>query len=40
MAAGVTRNVSDWQLGPGAKVGIWQALASVNGGEVISADAY
>ncbi len=37
---GVTRNVSVWQLGPGAKVGIWQALGSVNGGEVISADAY
>ncbi len=37
---GVTRNVSVWQLGPTAKVGIWQALGSVNGGEVISADAY
>ncbi len=37
---GVPRDVSVWQLGPGAKVGIWQALGSVNGGEVISADAY
>jgi len=37
---GVTRNVSVWQLGPGAKVGICQALGSINGGEVISADAY
>jgi prepilin-type processing-associated H-X9-DG protein len=37
---GVTRDVSVWQLAPGAKVGVWQALGSVNGGEVISADAY
>ncbi len=37
---GVTRNVSVWQLGLGAKVGIWQALGSVNGGEVVSSDAY
>ncbi len=37
---GVTRNVSVWQLGLGAKVGIWQALGSVNGGEIASADAY
>jgi len=37
---GVTRDVSVWQMGPGAKVGVWQALGSVNGSEVISADAY
>ena len=37
---GVTRNVSVWQLNPGARVGVWQALGSVNGGEIISADAY
>ncbi len=37
---GVTRNVSVWQMGPGDKVGIWQALGSVNGGEIISSDAY
>jgi len=27
-------------MGPGAKVGVWQVLGSVNGGEVISSDAY
>jgi prepilin-type N-terminal cleavage/methylation domain-containing protein/prepilin-type processing-associated H-X9-DG protein len=27
-------------LAVGSKVGVWQALASINGGEVISADAY
>ncbi len=37
---GVTRDVSVWNMGPGARVGIWQALGSVNGGEVISSDAY
>jgi prepilin-type N-terminal cleavage/methylation domain-containing protein/prepilin-type processing-associated H-X9-DG protein len=37
---GVTRNSSVWQLNPGTRVGVWQALGSVNGGEVISADAY
>jgi prepilin-type processing-associated H-X9-DG protein len=37
---GVTRDVSVWQLGPGARVGVWQALGSVNGGEVISADSF
>jgi|SRR5271157_5207695 len=37
---GVTRDVSVWQMAPGAKVGVWQALGSVNGGEVISSDAY
>jgi prepilin-type processing-associated H-X9-DG protein len=36
----VTRNVSVWVVGTGAKIGVWQALASRNGGEVISADAY
>jgi len=37
---GVTRDVSVWQVAPGAKIGIWQALASAAGGEVISSDAY
>jgi len=37
---GVTRNTSVWILAPGAKVGVWQALASANGGEVVSADQY
>jgi len=37
---GVTRDVSPWIVGPKAKIGVWQALASANGGEVISADAY
>jgi prepilin-type processing-associated H-X9-DG protein len=32
---GVTRDVSVWQMGPGAKVGVWQAIGSVNGGEVM-----
>jgi prepilin-type processing-associated H-X9-DG protein len=27
-------------LATGSKVGVWQALASINGGEVINADAY
>jgi prepilin-type N-terminal cleavage/methylation domain-containing protein/prepilin-type processing-associated H-X9-DG protein len=40
MPQGVTRDQSVWILGTGAKVGVWQALGSVNGGEVISADAY
>ena len=37
---GVTRDISVWQVAPGAKIGIWQALASAAGGEVVSADAY
>jgi prepilin-type N-terminal cleavage/methylation domain-containing protein/prepilin-type processing-associated H-X9-DG protein len=37
---GVTRDVSVWNLGPGARVGVWQALGSVNGDEVVSPDAY
>jgi prepilin-type N-terminal cleavage/methylation domain-containing protein/prepilin-type processing-associated H-X9-DG protein len=37
---GVTRDQSVWQLAPATKVGVWQALGSVNGGEVISSDAY
>jgi prepilin-type N-terminal cleavage/methylation domain-containing protein/prepilin-type processing-associated H-X9-DG protein len=37
---GITRNVSPWVVSPGAKIGVWQALASANGGEVISADSY
>jgi len=37
---GVTRNTSVWIVNTGAKIGVWQALASCNGGEVISADAY
>ena len=38
--AGVTRDQSVWILGPTARVGVWQALGSINGGEVISADQY
>jgi prepilin-type N-terminal cleavage/methylation domain-containing protein/prepilin-type processing-associated H-X9-DG protein len=37
---GVTRDQSVWILATGGKVGVYQALASCNGGEVISADAY
>jgi prepilin-type N-terminal cleavage/methylation domain-containing protein/prepilin-type processing-associated H-X9-DG protein len=37
---GVTRDVSVWIPSPGFKVGVWQALGSIGGGEVISADAY
>jgi len=37
---GVTRDISVWILARGAKVGVWQALASANGGEVVSADQY
>jgi prepilin-type N-terminal cleavage/methylation domain-containing protein/prepilin-type processing-associated H-X9-DG protein len=36
----VTRDQSVWILGIGAKVGVWQALGSVNGQEVISSDQY
>jgi len=34
------QNGSVYVVGPNAKIGVWQALGSVNGGEVISADAY
>ncbi|MFO0892716.1 MAG: DUF1559 domain-containing protein [Isosphaeraceae bacterium] len=38
---GVTRpGGSVWEMVPGSKVGVWQALASVNGGEVVSSDQY
>jgi len=40
MPQGVSRDQSVWVLGPAARVGIWQALGSVNGGEVLSADSY
>jgi prepilin-type N-terminal cleavage/methylation domain-containing protein/prepilin-type processing-associated H-X9-DG protein len=29
-----------WQVGAGAKVGVWQKLATRNGGEVLSSDGY
>ncbi|MFO0959408.1 MAG: DUF1559 domain-containing protein [Isosphaeraceae bacterium] len=32
---GVTRDISVWQPGPGARVGIWPAMGSINGGEII-----
>jgi prepilin-type N-terminal cleavage/methylation domain-containing protein/prepilin-type processing-associated H-X9-DG protein len=40
---GVTREApgtGSYTIAPGAKVGVWQALGSINGGEVISADQY
>jgi prepilin-type processing-associated H-X9-DG protein len=37
---GVTRNVSPWVMALGTQVGVWQALGSCNGGEVISSDQY
>ena len=37
---GVTKDTSVWILGAGSTVGIWQALGSINGGEIISADQY
>jgi prepilin-type processing-associated H-X9-DG protein len=40
MPVGVTRDQSVWVPGPGFRVGVWQALASIAGGEVISADTY
>jgi prepilin-type N-terminal cleavage/methylation domain-containing protein/prepilin-type processing-associated H-X9-DG protein len=40
MPLSVTRDQSVWIVAEGAKIGVWQALASINGGEVISADAY
>jgi prepilin-type N-terminal cleavage/methylation domain-containing protein/prepilin-type processing-associated H-X9-DG protein len=40
MPLGVTRDQSVWIVAPGNKICVWQALASINGGEVISADAY
>jgi prepilin-type N-terminal cleavage/methylation domain-containing protein/prepilin-type processing-associated H-X9-DG protein len=40
MPVGVTYVQGRYALAPGAKVGVYQALGSKNGGEVISADAY
>jgi prepilin-type processing-associated H-X9-DG protein len=40
MPLGVTRDQSVWVLVRGTKIGVWQALGSINGGEIISADAY
>jgi prepilin-type processing-associated H-X9-DG protein len=40
MPLNVTRDQSVWIPLPGFKVGVWQALASINGGEVLSADQY
>jgi hypothetical protein len=40
MPNGVTRDQSVWILAPGTQVGVWQALGSVNGGEVLSSDSY
>jgi prepilin-type N-terminal cleavage/methylation domain-containing protein/prepilin-type processing-associated H-X9-DG protein len=40
MPPGVTRDVSVWNALPGTKIGVWQALGSIGGGEVISADAF
>ncbi|QEH34231.1 Type II secretion system protein G precursor [Aquisphaera giovannonii] len=37
---GATRDQSVWVPGTGMKVGVWQAIGTVNGGEVVSADAY
>jgi prepilin-type N-terminal cleavage/methylation domain-containing protein/prepilin-type processing-associated H-X9-DG protein len=39
---GISFNASTmiWTVNPGAKFGVWQALSTRNGGEVISADAY
>jgi prepilin-type N-terminal cleavage/methylation domain-containing protein/prepilin-type processing-associated H-X9-DG protein len=38
---GVTRpGGSTWVMAPGSKVGVWQAIGSANGGEVVSADQY
>jgi hypothetical protein len=39
MPRGVTRDVSVWNAPPGTKIGVWQAIGSIGGGEVISADA-
>jgi prepilin-type N-terminal cleavage/methylation domain-containing protein/prepilin-type processing-associated H-X9-DG protein len=40
MPLGVTRDQSVWVLVRGTKIGVRQALGSINGGEIISADAY
>jgi prepilin-type N-terminal cleavage/methylation domain-containing protein/prepilin-type processing-associated H-X9-DG protein len=40
MPMGATLDISVWALTAGSKVGVWQAIASTNGGEVVSADAY
>ena len=39
MPQGVGRDVSVWKLSPRARLGVWQALGSVGGGEVVGADA-
>ncbi len=41
LPVGVTRDGSRlYQVAPGAKIGVYQALGSRNGGEVISSDSY
>jgi prepilin-type N-terminal cleavage/methylation domain-containing protein/prepilin-type processing-associated H-X9-DG protein len=37
---GATKDQTVWSTGPNFRVGVWQALGSVNGGEVVSSDAY
>jgi prepilin-type N-terminal cleavage/methylation domain-containing protein/prepilin-type processing-associated H-X9-DG protein len=38
---GVTRpGGSIWQMAPGTQIGVWQMIASCNGGEVVSSDQY
>src|SRR5262249_57919134 len=36
---GVTRDVSVWQMAPATTVGVWQAIGSIAGGEIIPAGA-
>jgi prepilin-type processing-associated H-X9-DG protein len=40
MPVGVTRDQSVWIVALSTKIGVWQALASINGGEIIGANAY
>jgi prepilin-type processing-associated H-X9-DG protein len=40
MPLGVARDQSVWIASPGTKIGVWQALASINGGKVLSAETY
>jgi prepilin-type N-terminal cleavage/methylation domain-containing protein/prepilin-type processing-associated H-X9-DG protein len=40
MPVGVTRDQSVWVTSPATRVGVWQALGSVNGAEVVSSDSY
>jgi prepilin-type processing-associated H-X9-DG protein len=40
LPTGVTKDQSVFIMAPGTRIGVWQALGSVNGNEVLSSDSY